>query len=391
MLEVFRAFLQLGLTSFGGPIAHLAYFQREFVTRRGWLDDTRYAQLIAIAQFLPGPASSQVGFSIGLMRAGWLGGLAAFVGFTLPSALLLFAFAHLIPHLDHAYGQAVLHGFKLLAVAVVAQGVLAMAQRLTTQTESRLIAIAAAIAVILSGSVWMQLGVILLGGLAGLFVGPTTEFERADVALSVRYTKRCSALLLSLFIVLLALSFTPAGNMLLLESAKAFYRAGALVFGGAHVVLPLLEEAVVAPGWISSTEFFAGYGAAQAVPGPMFSVAAFLGARIQEHSSAIGSLCAVVAIFLPGLLLVAGVLPLWRHIMARRWAMRALYGINAAVVGLLAAALYDPVWVTAIHSIVDVAIVLGAFALLVFVRTPVWVAIVFCVSASLVRAIALSG
>jgi chromate transporter len=391
MLEVFRAFFQLGLTSFGGPIAHLAYFQREFVARRGWLDDAQYAQLIAIAQFLPGPASSQIGFSIGLMRAGWLGGLAAFVAFTLPSAVLMFAFAHLVPHLDHAVGQAVLHGFKLLAVAVVAQGVLAMAKRLTTQAASRLIAIVAAVAVILSGSVWMQLGVILLGGLAGVFIADAAESERSDVTLSVRYTKRTSAVLLSLFVVLLALSFTPAGNVLLIDSVKAFYRAGALVFGGAHVVLPLLEEAVVAPGWISSTEFFAGYGAAQSVPGPMFSVAAFLGARIQEQSSAIGSLCAVVAIFLPGLLLVAGVLPLWRHIMARRWAIGALYGINAAVVGLLAAALYDPVWVTAIHSIVDVAIVLGTFSLLVFMRTPVLIAIVFCVSASLVRAIATSG
>ena len=386
MLEVFSAFLKLGLSSFGGPIAHLGYFQREFVTRRGWLDDARYAQLIAISQFLPGPASSQVGFSIGLMRAGWLGGLAAFVGFTLPSALLLFAFAHLVPHLDHVYGQAVLQGFKLLAVAVVAQGVLVMAQRLTTQLASRLIAIAAAAAVILSGSVWMQLAVIVLGGLAGLFVRDAKELDHSETALNVRYTKRTSVILLTTFFVLLALSFMPIGDALLLDSAKAFYRAGALVFGGAHVVLPLLEEAVVTPGWISSTEFFAGYGAAQAVPGPMFSVAAFLGARIQEESSTLGSLYAVIAIFLPGLLLVAGVLPLWRHIMSRHWAVRGLYGINAAVVGLLAAALYDPVWVTAIHSLADIAIVLGAFLLLVLVRAPVWIAILFCVSVSLVRA-----
>ena len=385
MLEVFLAFLKLGLTSFGGPIAHIGYFHREFVERRRWLDEAHYAQLLAISQFLPGPASSQVGFSVGLIRAGWLGGLAAFVAFTLPSALLLFAFAAYLPHLQHASGQAVLHGLKLVAVAVVAQGFLTMARRLTPDIQRILIAASSTVAVLLLDSTWMQLGVVAAGAALGSVLCREMNDPASEATFALRYSARTGGWLLALFAVLLALSFLPVHGDLIVESAKAFYRAGALVFGGAHVVLPLLEEAMVVPGWISSNDFFAGYGAAQAVPGPMFSVAAYLGARINEQASVVGSLTSVLAIFLPGLLLVAGVLPMWQAVTRRAGMASALAGINAAVVGLLAAALYDPIWMSAVRSAWDFWIALGAFALLYMRRASVLLAIVFCLTASLIR------
>lgn len=386
MLEVFLAFLKLGLTSFGGPIAHIGYFHREFVGRRRWLDEAQYAQLLAISQFLPGPASSQVGFSVGLIRAGWLGGLAAFVAFTLPSALLLFAFAAYLPRLQHASGQAVLHGLKLVAVAVVAQGFLTMARRLTPDIQRILIAASSTVAVLLLGSTWMQLAVVAGGAALGTALCRGMKDPASQATFDLRYSARAGGWLLAVFALLLSLSFLPVHADLVVESAKAFYRAGALVFGGAHVVLPLLEEATVVPGWIPSNDFFAGYGAAQAVPGPMFSVAAYLGARINEQASVLGSLISVLAIFLPGLLLVAGVLPMWQLLTRRAGMTSALAGINAAVVGLLAAALYDPIWTSAVRSPSDFAIALGAFALLYMKRASVLLAIVFCLAASLIRA-----
>lgn len=386
MLEVFAAFLKLGLSSFGGPIAHIGYFHREFVERRRWIDEARYAQLLAVSQFLPGPASSQVGFSLGIIRAGWLGGLAAFVGFTLPSALLLFGFAYLTPRLDHPYGEALLHGFKLVAVAVVAQGVLTMAQRLTPDTIRRLIAVAAALVIIFSGSASMQIVVVALGAVCGLlFCRHADHMSHAN--LDVRYSPRAGAVLLSIFAVLLIFALLPQAEQHLLAAAQAFYRTGALVFGGAHVVLPLLEEAVVDPGWISEDEFLAGYGAAQAVPGPMFSLAAFLGARLAPiPPNALSAAVSLLAIFLPGLLLVAGVLPMWSMIARRKRAASALAGINAAVVGLLGAALYDPVWTSAIAAPSDFAIALVGFVLLQLRRTSVLFVLGWCIAASLVRA-----
>lgn len=385
MLDVFLAFLKLGLSSFGGPIAHVGYFHREFVERRRWIDDARYAQLLAVSQFLPGPASSQVGFSLGLIRAGWLGALGAFLGFTLPSALLMFGFAYLTPQLDQPYGAALLHGFKLVAVAVVAQGVLTMAQRLTPDTARRLIAVAAALVVIFTGSASMQIVVVTLGAIAGLIVCRDAA-RIGSMHFDVGYGARAGIVLLAIFAVLLLFALLPDSREYLVAAAQGFYRAGALVFGGAHVVLPLLEEAVVQPGWVSEDEFLAGYGAAQAVPGPMFSVAAFLGARLDPiPPNALSAAISLMAIFLPGLLLVAGVLPLWSAIASRKRAASALAGINAAVVGLLGAALYDPVWTSAILTPFDFAVALAGFVLLQLRGTSVLFVLLWCVAASLAR------
>jgi chromate transporter len=385
-LEVFLAFLRLGLSSFGGPIAHVGYFHREFVHRRGWVDEMHYAQLIALSQFLPGPASSQIGFSLGLIRAGWLGGLAAFIGFTLPSALLMYAFAHLMPRLSDPHGYALLHGFKLVAVAVVGHGVVTMAARLTPDIRRRCIALASAIVVIFSGSAAVQLAVVAVAALLGMWLCRNAAIASAT-NFAVRYGVKTGAALVVVFATVLGLALLPDDGLpQLVAAAKAFYRSGALVFGGAHVVLPLLEEAVVEPGWIGRDEFLAGYGAAQGVPGPMFSVAAFLGARLDAvPTSASGSLVSVLAIFLPGLLLVAGVLPMWRMIASRERAASALAGINAGVVGLLAAALYDPVWTSAVLTPLDAFIALAGFALLAFTRASVLIVLLWCVLASLAR------
>jgi chromate transporter len=384
--EVFVAFLKLGLTSFGGPIAHLGYMHRELVTRRRWVDDAQYAQLVALCQLLPGPASSQLGFALGLIRAGWLGAVIAFVTFTLPSAALLFLFAHLLPALRGPVSQAAIHGLKLVAVAVVAQGLLLMVKRLTPDAPRALIAAGAGAVVAMSDLPFVQLLVIGLGAILGLvFCRHTTEASGSgSLPLSVR--KRTGVALVSAFALLLASAIaTEQVGGPLASVAAAFYRAGALVFGGGHVVLPLLEDAVVAPGWVSEDAFLAGYGAAQAVPGPVFSIAAFLGARLEgAQGGLLGAVVGTLAIFLPGLLLVAGALPLWHTIANRSHAISAVAGVNAAVVGLLAAALYDPLWTSAVLSPVDFAVVLIAFALLTATRVSVLIVILWTVAASLV-------
>jgi chromate transporter len=383
--EVFKTFLKLGLTSFGGPIAHLGYFHREIVTRRRWVDEAQYAQLVALGQFLPGPASSQVGFSLGLLRAGWMGGLAAFVAFTLPSVLLLLAFARAIPLLHEPYGQAAIHGLKLLAVAVVAQGVLTMAQRLTPDLKRRLIAIAAAAVAIIGSTGLLQLIVIVGGAVAGLlFCRVSSGADGAN--LQPNYGPRTGMVLIIVCAALLVISLVlPADVSPLAAIAAAFYRTGALVFGGGHVVLPLLQEAVVDPGWVSAEDFLAGYGAAQAVPGPMFSLAAFLGARIEQVDDLLGATVSLLAIFLPGLLLMAGMLPLWHSIARANRAAKAIAGVNAAVVGLLAAALYNPVWTSAVHEWTDIVIAAIAFAVLTATRAPVLAVVAGCVAASMAR------
>jgi len=387
MWSIFTAFLKLGLTSFGGPIAHIGYFHREFVERRRWLDATQYAHLLAVSQFLPGPASSQVGFSIGLIRAGWLGGLAAFCAFTLPSAILMVAFAHALPHLDAPLGQALLHGFKLVAVAVVAHGLVTMAQRLTPDWQRGAIAVAAAAAIIASGSAAMQVAVVVAGGLLGLWLCRHVA-NVTDAGFELCYGVRAGIVLLGIFSVLLVVALAmPRSAPESLQAAAAFFRTGALVFGGAHVVLPLLEETVVGPGLVTHEEFLAGYGAAQTVPGPMFSVAAFLGARLDADAPAVGATICLLAIFLPGLLMAAGVLPLWRWITSHKAAASALAGINAAVVGLLAAAFYDPVWTTAVTSVSDGITALVGFALLLFRRTSVLFVLLWCVAAALLQLI----
>jgi len=379
-IEVLGAFLRLGFTSFGGPIAHLGYLRREFVERRKWIEDGEFAQLLALCQFLPGPASSQLGFSLGLLRAGWLGALAAFLAFTLPSAILLFAFAALLPYVSGDAGDAAIHGLKLVAVAVVAQGVLGMARQLCPDPQRATIAAASAALILVSGSAWMQIIVVVAGSVAGLVLCRGIR-DVPGSGLHPPYGASTGWTLLGIFtVLLLGLPLLAHGTGGLLAVIEGFYRAGALVFGGGHVVLPLLKETVVAPGWISDDEFLAGYGAAQAVPGPMFTLAAYLGARLPGgEGGLLGATTALVAIFLPGLLLVAGTLPLWRSIANQRIAVRAVAGVNAAVVGLLGAALYDPVWTSAVRGGVDVAIAIVAFTLLVAWRASALMVVGWCV------------
>jgi chromate transporter len=406
--EVGVAFLKLGLTSFGGPIAHLGYFRREFVERRGWIDEERFGQLLGLCQFLPGPASSQLGFSLGLLRAGWLGALAAFVGFTLPSALLMFAFAVSNELFASAWGGSAVHGLKLVAVAVVAQGVLGMARTLTPDPPRAMMAAVSAGLVIVSGNTWMQLVVVAGGAVLGpclcrqnsgsapaafaIARSATSNSPLAASAMPVPsftlpYGRRLGAVMVLSFAVLLTFALfiapttSPTGQV-----AGAFYRAGALVFGGGHVVLPLLEHSVVDPGWIDNGDFLAGYGAAQALPGPMFTFAAFLGERLHYGPGGIsGALVGLLAIFLPGFLIVAGVLPYWQTLSAKSTAARSLAGVNAAVVGLLAAALYDPVWVSAVKGASDFAIALIGFVLLVSWKWPAWAVVLWCVLASILQ------
>jgi chromate transporter len=385
--EVGAVFLKLGLTSFGGPIAHLGYFRREFVERRRWLDEAHFAQLLALCQFLPGPASSQLGFSIGLLRAGWLGALTAFIAFTLPSALLMFAFGAWADHLSGVWGQSVVHGLKLVAVAVVAQGVLGMARTLTPDAPRALMAAAAASLIALSASASMQLGVVIGGALLGPLVCRHVSARQGE-SFPLAYGQRTGAMLLVAYAALLVLALTFATYLPPpWITAAAFYRTGALVFGGGHVVLPLLKQAVVAPGWIDNDTFLAGYGAAQAVPGPMFTLSAFLGDRLPGHSGgATGAVISLLAIFLPGLLVVSGCLPFWRTLAARDGAARLLAGVNASVVGILAAALYNPVWISAVRDGKDFAIALVAFVLLVAARRSALAVVVWCVVASVARA-----
>ncbi len=382
--EVFVTFLKLGLTSFGGPIAHLSYFRHEVVTKRKWLDDNHFSQLLALCQFLPGPASSQLGFSLGLLRAGWLGALAAFLTFTLPSALLLFAFAAFLPHLSGTVGQAAIHGLKLVALAVVAQGVLGMTRQLCPDPQRATIATIAAAIILATGIAWMQLVVIGLGAAAGLAFCRGVQ-PVAGVSFKLGYGAPLAVSLLAVFAALLfGLPLLAHGQAGLVAVAEAFYRAGALVFGGGHVVLPLLRELVVTPGWITPDDFLTGYGAAQAVPGPMFTLAAYLGARLPGSMGGLpGAATALCAIFLPGFLLIAGILPLWSAIARHPFAARAIAGVNAAVVGLLAAALYDPVWTGAVRGPVDLAIALIGFTLLVAWRVSPLLVVLWCVVASI--------
>jgi chromate transporter len=364
-LEVLRIFFRLGLTSFGGPIAHLGYFHEEFVVRRRWVDESSFADLVALCQFLPGPASSQTGFALGLGRAGWLGGLAAWTGFTLPSAVAMLLFAQGATHVGGRWGVGLLHGLKLVAVAIVAYAVSGMARTLCPDRRRASIAVAAALIVLAGFSSLNQIGAILLGGAAGLLFCRTAE-PRSPVTLSVNVSRRAGLVCLALFaaILLLPQLVLRASNAPLLALFSAFYRSGALVFGGGHVVLPLLHGAVVEPGWVSDDAFLAGYGAAQAVPGPLFSFAGFLGAVASPAAGLAGGCIALLAIFLPGMLVLAGTLPFWDAFRRKEWAQAAMRGINAAVVGLLAAALFDPVWTTAVRTHADFAVALGCFVLL---------------------------
>ncbi len=384
--EVFLAFLVLGLTSFGGPVAHLGYFRRAFVERRGWLDEAAYADLVALCQFLPGPASSQVGFSLGMTRAGLPGGLAAWCGFTLPSAALMLAFAGLQPALIATpMGEAAVHGLKLAAVAVVAQALLGMARSLAPDARRAAIAVAALALVVVAGPAFGQLGAIALGTLAGLWLcrAKAAEAPAEPVGAPAIWP---ALVLLAIFAALLALGAPGLDGGPHLILFHAFYRSGALVFGGGHVVLPLLRAEVVTPGWVSDNAFLAGYGAAQALPGPLFTVAAYLGAVSRVGGGLAGGVVALAAIFLPGLLLVAAVQPHWSRLRAIPSAQAAMRGAGAAVVGILALAFYDPVWSGGVRDSVDLTIAAAAFAMLTAWRAPALLAVGFCVAAAVLRA-----
>ncbi|HLD65321.1 MAG TPA: chromate efflux transporter [Pseudomonas sp.] len=375
---VFLIFLRLGLTSFGGPIAHLGYFRDEFVTRRQWLSERSYADLVALCQFLPGPASSQVGIALGLSRSGYAGALAAWVGFTLPSAIALILFALGIASYGEAMPSGVLHGLKVVAVAVVAQAVWGMARNLCPDAPRITIMAAAACFVLLMPTALGQVGVIAIAAIIGLLLfKPQQDSVHDPLPIVVR--RRVGLLWLTLFVALLMglpLLSAVFPNQTL-SMVDAFYRVGALVFGGGHVVLPLLQAEVVPTGWVSNESFLAGYGAAQAVPGPLFTFAAFLGASMNDApSGGLGGLICLLAIFAPSFLLVVGALPFWERLRRNVRTQAALLGINAAVVGLLLAALYNPVWTSAIHAPQDFGLALVALVALMFWKLPPWLVVV---------------
>jgi len=376
-LEVLWVATRLGLTSFGGPVAHIGYFREEYVGRRKWVDEATYVDLVALCQFLPGPASSQVGMAIGITRAGLLGGVAAWLGFTLPSAIALVAFAYGVRSLGVA-DAGWLHGLKVVAVAVVALAVWTMARSLAPDGKRAGIAILAATAALLWPTGLGQVTIIAVAALLGWRLFPGALAVRGTRA-RIPVGRRVGVCTLTLFAALLVA--LPIGRELTgspsLAVFDSFFRAGSLVFGGGHVVLPLLQSEVVPPGWVTIEEFVAGYGAAQAVPGPLFTFAAYLGAVRGPHPHGLaGATIALVAIFLPSFLLIVGTLPLWDTLRARAGFQGALRGINAAVVGLLLAALYQPVWTSAIRGPWDFALALAAFGLLALAKTPAWLVVV---------------
>ncbi|MEC0175508.1 chromate transporter [Paenibacillus favisporus] len=370
--EVLRVSTKLGLTSFGGPIAHLGYFHDEYVRRRKWMDEKAYADLVALCQFLPGPASSQVGIGIGILRAGLWGGVMAWLGFTLPSVIVLVLFALLLQGFDIA-NAGWIHGLKIVAVAIVAQAVLGMGQKLTPDRSRVTIAVGAAALVLLWPTAYTQVLIIAAAGILGLWLykkrsDPGSQSLRMPV--SKPFAIGCLVLFFGLLAALPLLR--QMFDIQWLALFDSFYRSGSLVFGGGHVVLPLLEREVVPTGWVSPEDFLAGYGAAQAVPGPLFTFAGYLGAM---SGGIIGAIVATVAIFLPAFLLVAGALPFWNGLRNSPRVQGALIGINAAVVGILLAAFYVPIWTTAVTAPVDFALALLLFILLVFWKLPPWIVV----------------
>ena len=376
--EIFLVAGRLGLTSFGGPIAHIGYFREEYVDRRKWLDEGTFAELIALCQFLPGPASSQLGMAVGIKRGGLLGGFAAWLGFTLPSALALILFAYGVQELGAQESADWLHGLKIVAVAVVALALWGMGRTLTPDRTRITIAVVAAAALLLSGGIAAQLVVIVSGAVLGLIVLKPPEPREDGDAVSSGGTRSAMVLLIAFLVLLAALPLASRlTDSLAVDVVDSFYRTGSLVFGGGHVVLPLIEAEVVQPGWVTSDEFLAGYGAAQAVPGPLFTFSAYLGASVEGLTPAWGGgLLALAAIFAPSFLLVPGVLPFWEQLRGVARVRQALMGVNAAVVGLLLAALYDPLWTSAIETPADFAVGAGAFALLAFWKAPPWLVVV---------------
>jgi chromate transporter len=389
-LEVLRIFTKLGLTSFGGPVAHLGYFRTEFVERRKWLDEAHYVDIVALCQFLPGPASSQTGISLGILRAGLPGALAAWIGFSGPSALALILFGYGVGRLGDIAHVPWLHGLKIVAVAVVAQAVWGMARNLCPDRERASIAIGAALLALGVPSAAGQIGAIIAGGLIGWRLFPAAVMGEA-APLAVRIGRPLAVAALAAFFVLLfgLPLFAAASGNHIVGLIASFYRSGALVFGGGHVVLPLLQQSVVPPHWVGNDAFLAGYGAAQAVPGPLFTFAAYLGTVMGPAPNGwAGGLICLAAIYLPSFLLLVGVLPFWDSLRRRGGIRAALAGVNAAVVGLLLAALYTPVWTSAIFAPGDFALGIVAFLLLAMWRVPPWLVVILgALGASLVAAI----
>lgn len=384
LIEVFRSFLKLGLISFGGPVAHLSYLREEFVSKRRWLDDAAYGDLVALCQFLPGPASSQVVFALGMQHAGWLGGLLASLCFTLPSAVLMIAFGYGVASLGDLHSAGWLHGLKLAAVAVVAQAVWGMGRNLCPDRARLTIgAVAAALLLFCPGAL-VQVGVIIGGGAIGwwLYRKAIPQAEHPGPA-DWRHHLIAGGLL-AVFLLLLILlpvlaSTTGRKDIAVFDS---FYRAGSLVFGGGHVILPLLRAEVVPNGWVADNTFLAGYGAAQALPGPLFTFAGYLGTAIHAGPNAwVGGLWCLLAIFLPAWLLIAGALPFWHQLRAKPWTQAALRGANAAVVGVLLAALYNPVWIEGVKNAHDMATAVAAFGLLQWWKLPPWLVVLLTAAA----------
>jgi len=390
VIEVLVTFLRLGLTSFGGPIAHLGYFREELVRRRRWVDDASFTELVALCQFLPGPASSQVGFSLGLIRAGYLGAIAAWVGFTLPSAMLMTAFAYGAG--AHVIGSpGVSRGLRLAAVAIVAQAVWGMARTLCPDRSRRAIASLAAFIALTNASFLAQLAGILMGALGGLWLCRSTTIARAP-ALALPEARVVGFVAVALFLTLLGGLFALRGVAPQVQVLDAFYRSGALVFGGGHVVLPLLSRAFVTPGWIAEDVFLDGYGAAQAVPGPLFAFAAYLGVRISVPPHGIvGAVLGIVAIFLPGFLILLATLPFWNVLRQRVGAQATVRGVNAAVVGLLGAALYDPLWTHSVGSVWDFMVALAGFVMLIVLRAPPIAVVILCALAGIALRASMHG
>ncbi len=376
--EVLRIFTVLGFTCFGGPIAHLGYFRTEFVSKRKWLSESAYADLVGLCQFLPGPASSKVGFSLGLLRAGYWGGFTAWLGFTLPSAIFLVLFAFGAGSIaDTAAGQGLFRGLKLVAVAIVAHAVWGMAQNLTPDRTRASIGVLAAVIALLAPTSIGQIAAIAFGGVLGWRLCKGDPNEQPEV-LDFSVSKPVGIASAILLFVLLAATFVPLPDSAY-SMFNAFFRSGALVFGGGHVVLPLLNEAVVAPGWVSGEDFLAGYGAAQAVPGPLFTFGAYLGAAATGPVSgwtAIG--IALIAIFLPGILLQLSALPFWNMLRGRTTVQAMMRGVNASVVGILGAALYTPIWTSVVRHPADFAVALIGFVLLLAWKAPPLVVVAFC-------------
>ncbi|MCM3761517.1 chromate transporter [Alkalihalobacillus oceani] len=371
LLEILLVSTRLGFTSFGGPIAHLGYFHEEYIRRRKWIDEKSYADLVALCQFLPGPASSQVGIGIGVMRAGVLGGIVSFIGFTLPSVIALILFALAL----HQFGfddSGWIHGLKIVAVVVVAHAVLGMAQNLTPDLQRRTLALLALVVTLLWQTAFTQVGVILAAGFAGFLLYRQQTLDHSASEAKFPISHRFAAVCLTLFFALLVALpiLREVSGLQAVALFDSFYRAGSLVFGGGHVVLPLLEREFVPTGWLTEEQFLAGYGAAQAVPGPLFTFAAYIGAVINGWQ---GGLLATIAIFLPAFLLIFGTLPFWQSLRQNASIKGVLMGVNAAVVGILFSALYQPIWTSSILSAIDFAFAAILFGMLVFWKLPPWV------------------